>query len=462
MNAYHSVSDAELLALLACAVRSERAASADVIAHLAEVDRRQLYLDEACSSLFAYCIERLGYSEDGATKRVRVARLAQRFPRLLDELASGALHLTGLFLLSRHLTDDNAEALLSQARGKPRRELEQLLARWFPRPDVPERIEPAPATPLFAEPATSLFAAPASITWPGPGNSAPTPSRARIEPLSPTSYRVELTVSAELYEKLQQARNLLSHALPSGDLAALFERAIDQLLEVERRRRTGANQPRQRRAQKPGSRHVPVDVKRRSWIETRTRARGRVLPPPCARGFAGGAPPPPRRAAPPAVECHRTTVHRRAGRRCREALSSARARPPPLRRAAPRRPSSLRLLCSAHNAHAAQQVFGEEHIERKARRSQESPQARARSGRRLGAGLQGEARPLTRVAPQTDEPAIEPLRSAQLLTPTGPPPRGKRWPRDSSCSRLARDRPRLRELTPQRPRTPSTPRANLG
>ncbi|MBK7581236.1 MAG: hypothetical protein IPI67_13605 [Myxococcales bacterium] len=388
MNAFHSVSDAELLALLACAVRSERAASADVIAHLAEVDRRQLYLDEACSSLFAYCIERLGYSEDGATKRVRVARLAQRFPRLLDELASGALHLTGLFLLSRHLTDDNAEALLSQARGKSRRELEQLLARWFPRPDVPERIEPAPATPLFAGSATPRFAGPPPITWPGPGNSAPTPPRARIEPLSPTSYRVELTVSAELYEKLHKARNLLSHALPSGDLAALFERAIDQLLEVETRRRTGANQPRQRRAQKPGSRHVPVDVKRAVLDRD-------------------------------ANQCTFTDAQ---GRRCSEKRFLTLEHDTPFALGGAATPKNLRLLCSAHNAHTARQVFGEEHIERKradARKAQEPEPARVREQVlsalvRLGFRREKAALALTRVAPQTDEPAIEPLLRAAL------------------------------------------------
>ena len=90
MTALSSVSDHDLRERLSHAVRAERLASADVIFHLAELDRRRLYLADACSSLFAYCVERLGYSEDGATKRVRVARLVQRFPRALDELASGA------------------------------------------------------------------------------------------------------------------------------------------------------------------------------------------------------------------------------------------------------------------------------------------------------------------------------------------------------------------------------------
>jgi len=49
--------------------------------------------------------------------------------------------------------------------------------------------------------------------------------RSRVEPLSAASFRVELTASAELRQKLELAQNLLSHAVSTGDLASLFERA---------------------------------------------------------------------------------------------------------------------------------------------------------------------------------------------------------------------------------------------
>ncbi|MBK9000677.1 MAG: hypothetical protein IPM35_33560 [Myxococcales bacterium] len=51
--------------------------------------------------LFAYCTERLGYSEDSATRvRVRVARLVQQFPRCFRLFRQRRAHLTGLFLFS--------------------------------------------------------------------------------------------------------------------------------------------------------------------------------------------------------------------------------------------------------------------------------------------------------------------------------------------------------------------------
>ena len=63
----------DLLALIPQLVRLERQSSAAVIEHLVEIDGRRLYLDEGCASLSIFCTERLGYSEDEAFKRVRVA-----------------------------------------------------------------------------------------------------------------------------------------------------------------------------------------------------------------------------------------------------------------------------------------------------------------------------------------------------------------------------------------------------
>src|SRR5215831_13044316 len=121
------IPDADLLALMPKLVLAERASSAEVVEHLVEIDRRRLYVEEACGSLTAYCIERLGYSEDEACTRVRVARLACRFPSLLGELRSGAIHLTGLLLLSNHLTDENYADLVAAARNLSKRSIEQLL-----------------------------------------------------------------------------------------------------------------------------------------------------------------------------------------------------------------------------------------------------------------------------------------------------------------------------------------------
>ncbi|MGC4091252.1 MAG: hypothetical protein QM756_25920 [Polyangiaceae bacterium] len=140
MQSLHTIGDRELLARALALVGREQEVLADLIEHLAEIDQRRLYLDQACSSLFDYCHERLGFSEDEAVKRMRVARLAVRRPEVLAELRSGAIRLTGLFLLSRFTEAPNWGELLREARGKSRRELERLLAAHFPRADAPTRV----------------------------------------------------------------------------------------------------------------------------------------------------------------------------------------------------------------------------------------------------------------------------------------------------------------------------------
>jgi hypothetical protein len=52
-----------------------------------------------------------------------------------------------------------------------------------------------------------------------------------VAPLAPARYKVQFTVSGETYQKLRHAQNLLRHAIPSGDPAAIFDRAITMLVE---------------------------------------------------------------------------------------------------------------------------------------------------------------------------------------------------------------------------------------
>jgi hypothetical protein len=59
----------------------------------------------ACSSLYSYCIYELRLSEDAAVRRVMAARFVRKFPALLQAIAAGELHLTGLLMLGPHPRD---------------------------------------------------------------------------------------------------------------------------------------------------------------------------------------------------------------------------------------------------------------------------------------------------------------------------------------------------------------------
>lgn len=60
------LSDSELLARLQRLAQTERRVTSALVSHLAEIDRRKLYLREGCSSLFVYCMRVLHLSEHAA------------------------------------------------------------------------------------------------------------------------------------------------------------------------------------------------------------------------------------------------------------------------------------------------------------------------------------------------------------------------------------------------------------
>ena len=131
-----TLSDADLIAKLKRLVANQREATTELLRSLMEFDARRLYLGEGYPSLFAYCTQVLHYAEHAALNRIEVARAARRLPALLEHIADGRLHLTGARLLAPHLTDENADALLSAARHKSKREIEELIAALKPRPDA--------------------------------------------------------------------------------------------------------------------------------------------------------------------------------------------------------------------------------------------------------------------------------------------------------------------------------------
>jgi len=139
------LSDRELLAKVELLATQERETVATLIAHLAVLDERRLYLSEACSSLFTYCMQVLHVSEYAAYDRMEVARAVRKYPLILEMLADGSLTLTTARLLAPTLTPANHRRLLESAAHKSKREVLQLVARRHPLADVPASIRQLPA-----------------------------------------------------------------------------------------------------------------------------------------------------------------------------------------------------------------------------------------------------------------------------------------------------------------------------
>src|SRR5687767_15334269 len=128
--------DSQLLTQVKNLVARERGVTAELIAHLAELDTRDAHLREGYPSLYVYCRDALGLSEWEAYNRIEVARAARRFPIILEMLAEGSVNLTTVRLLAPHLNEDNHRAALDTARGKRKPEVEEIVAQLAPRPDA--------------------------------------------------------------------------------------------------------------------------------------------------------------------------------------------------------------------------------------------------------------------------------------------------------------------------------------
>src|SRR5262249_47686386 len=146
-----------------------------------------------------------------------------------------------------------------------------------------------------------------------------------VRPLSPGRYQVTFTATEQTRAALELAQDLLRHAIPSGDPAQIFARALDVLVEeLVRQKYAVTDHPRTGRRTADESRHIPAEVKRAVFI----RDRGR-----CAFVGSDG-----RRCGERAfVEFHHVVPYAAGGRATVE---------------------NIQLRCRAHNSYEAEAFYG--------------------------------------------------------------------------------------------------------
>ena len=84
-----------------------------------------------------------------------------------------------------------------------------------------------------------------------------------VRPLAPERYEIRFTAAAETRALLKEAQDLLGHAVPAGDIATVFHRALTVLVADLKRRKFGATaRPRPERTSKSASGNIPAAVRR--------------------------------------------------------------------------------------------------------------------------------------------------------------------------------------------------------
>jgi 5-methylcytosine-specific restriction endonuclease McrA len=213
------LSNSELHKSFIGAVQTERNSLKDVLLHVIEVDRRQLYYEFDRSSLFAYMTEVMGYSNGPAQRRIDAARLSYEVPQLVETIESGALNLDQVRLMQQSIrqvakeshkpiTSEQKIQVLNEIVGKSLAESEVIVAHAF---DV--KIKKS----------------------------------VRIQRQADESVRMEISFSKEQWAKLEEMRTLLSHSLPTGSWDDVFEYVAEKVIQqrsklVEKRKYTKKTQ----------------------------------------------------------------------------------------------------------------------------------------------------------------------------------------------------------------------------
>ena len=343
--ALKGLSHVQLLTRLRELVVRDHLHESELVAHLAEVDARRLYLGQACPSMFDYCVRVLHFAEGVAYKRIAVARAARKNPELVVALEQGDLHLTAASLIAPHLDRGCAAAWVAAAWHKTAREIKQWIADRKPRADVKTSVRRAPtrlsasASPSTASAAERLIPATRELESIAPAATTTVAvqetterSKPSFEPLGANRYCVRLTINAAAHEELEELRSLLRHQIPDGDVAKIVEQAIHTLLEQARKRKRGASSPRiptptpspvGAPPRRP-SRKIPTATRRVVWERDGAQ---------CSYQSPDGR----RCGTRDFLEFH----HHIPWARCRE-----------------HRESNIHLRCRAHNQHAAELDFG--------------------------------------------------------------------------------------------------------
>jgi len=195
-----ALSNQELDRNLMSWVKTEKKALNNILTHIAEVDRRRMYLDYAFPSLRAYLEERMGYDGGSAQRRIDAARLSHAVPSVIESLDQGELKLSQVTVLQKTFREAKDQVITNATKTG--------LVEAIKNKSVYET--------------QSIVAKALNITI----KQAP-----KITAQADESMRFEISLTKTQWAKITRMRELLSHSVPSGDWATLLEYLSDKVIQ---------------------------------------------------------------------------------------------------------------------------------------------------------------------------------------------------------------------------------------
>jgi hypothetical protein len=201
-----NLSDEELVISAKKVVQTERKILHWVLAHLQEIEARKIFAKRGYDGMYTYMTRELGYSGAAATLRLKALRLMNSNPAIANKVQNGSVCLSQLAQVQnsiaqakacgKNITADAATKALEHVVGKSTFETKSILAKEFDLPAL---------QPEF------------------------------VNPQKDDSVRLEITLTAEQFKELEQAKNLLSHVCHGGSwsevIAVLAEKNNQRLLK---------------------------------------------------------------------------------------------------------------------------------------------------------------------------------------------------------------------------------------
>src|SRR5207244_976135 len=126
---------------------------------------------------------------------------------------------------------------------------------------LPARVQALSPPTLSTEPSSS----PGPVHQHAPGRVES--ERPKVTTLSPQRFALQVTLEQTTHDKLRYLQALLSHQVPSGDLARVLDGAFDAAIrELERGKFAATDKPRPGHGRsRPRGRYIPAEVRRAVW-----------------------------------------------------------------------------------------------------------------------------------------------------------------------------------------------------
>ena len=139
-----TISGSDLLSRTKSLVSEERRISADVLHHLREIERRRLFAEAGFSSLFAFCVAELKYSEGAAYRRINAMRLLKDCPEIEGAIRGGTLSVSSACEVQRFVTQkpcssEEKKKIVESIKGKSKRDCRRIFEEIAP--DTAKKVQ---------------------------------------------------------------------------------------------------------------------------------------------------------------------------------------------------------------------------------------------------------------------------------------------------------------------------------